>query len=177
MILTLQDFVKMEEIEHQYFPNENITTANEAYNWYLADPNSCIVVKNKNEVIASINILSLKEDVFNLLKYNKLNESEIKVEDLQLENTKYMNYLYFSSISVDKNFRNIQTLKKLIDATKTHIKKLSCFNIVEVVADCSTPQGEKLATRFLKLKPFIKTDHGSVIHILDGKQFINNLKV
>lgn len=30
----LKDFETMENIEHSYFPNDNITTAKEVLNWY-----------------------------------------------------------------------------------------------------------------------------------------------
>ncbi len=38
--LTIDDFVEMEKIDHQYFPDENIAPAKEAYKWYLKDKNA-----------------------------------------------------------------------------------------------------------------------------------------
>ena len=43
------------------------------------------------------------------------------------------------------------------------------------MADCSTSQGQKITQRFLKLKPFMKTSHNSIIHILNGKDFLVNI--
>ena len=90
MLLTLEDFIKMEEIDHQNFPDENISPAKEAYKWYLADPNSCIVVKNSSKVIAYVNILSLNKEIYDKIKYNKINESQIQVSDLELDKNKYL---------------------------------------------------------------------------------------
>ncbi len=178
MKLTLKDFIKMEEIEHQYFPNENISSAQEAYNWYLADNNSCVVVKKNEKVVAFVNILSLKKDIYDKVKFNIMNESEILVHDLELNKDKYDNYLYFSTIAIDKNYRNTQTLRNLLNVTIEKIIEIVNFGceIKEVMADCATQQGEKIAQRFLKLKPFIKTSHNSVIHVLSGEEFLKVVK-
>ena len=72
---TLQDFEKIENIEHSYFPNENITTSQEVQNWYIKNKLTCIGIRNSNnEVIASINILPLKKQVFYDIYKNKMNE-------------------------------------------------------------------------------------------------------
>lgn len=177
MQLTFNDFIKMEEIDHQYFPDENISPAEEAYKWYLADTNSCIVVKENSNVIAYVNILSLKKEIYDKVKYNEMNESEILVSDLELDKEKYFNYLYFSSIAIDEKHRNIQTLRKLINNTNQKLKELvnNGYRIKEVMADCSTPEGEKITQKFLYLLPFMKTSHNSVIHILSGNEFIKLL--
>ena len=177
MLLTFEDFIKMEEIDHQYFPDENVSPADEAYKWYLADPNSCVVVKDNSNVVAYVNILSLKEEVYNKVKFNEMNESQILVSDLELNKDKYFNYLYFSTIAIDKNHRDIYTLRQLIDITIAKIIEIvnqGC-EIKEVMADCSTPQGQKITQKFLKLKPFMETSHNSMIHILSGKEFVKLL--
>ena len=57
---SLEDFKVMEDIEHSYFPNENITPAEEVLKWYQRNDLTCIGVRNSNnEVIASVNILPL----------------------------------------------------------------------------------------------------------------------
>ena len=98
MELTFEDFVQMEEIDKQYFPKENIAPARESFKWYLADPNSCVVVRERGKVVAYINILSLKKDIYDKVKYNKINESQIVMENLELSSEKYYNYLYFPVI-------------------------------------------------------------------------------
>jgi len=177
MQLSFEDFIKMEEIDHQYFPDENVSPADEAYKWYLADPNSCVVVKDNSNVIAYVNILSLKKEIYDKVKHNKMNESQILFSDLELNKDKYFNYLYFSTIAIDENHRDIHTLRQLIDITSKKIIEIvnqGC-EIKEVMADCSTPQGQKITQRFLKLKPFMKTSHNSMIHILSGDEFIELL--
>lgn len=176
MELDYNDFIKMEEIDKQYFPEENISPAGEAYKWYLADENSCIVVKEEKDVVAYINMLSLKKNIYDKIKLNKMNESEIKVSDLELAKEKYYNYLYFSAIAVDKKYRSASALRKLLYVCKNHIRKLldKGVKFIEVMADCSTDEGAKITKHILKLKPFIKTSHGSVIYFIDGQTFLKN---
>lgn len=58
----LEDFIVMENIEHSYFPNDNITTAEEVMKWYEKNDLTCIGVRNAdNQIIASVNILPLKK--------------------------------------------------------------------------------------------------------------------
>lgn len=58
----LEDFIVMENIEHSYFPNDNITTAEEVIKWYEKNNLTCIRVRNAdNQIIASVNILPLKK--------------------------------------------------------------------------------------------------------------------
>lgn len=176
MKLTIKDFEQMEYIDHEYFSENTIAPAKEAYKWYLADPNSCIVVKENNKVVAYINILSLKKEVYDKVKNNILNESEIVMGDLELNKEKYFNYLYFPAIAIDQNYRNIRVLKKLLDVAKEHIKEITKnATILEVMADCSTKEGTKITQRILKLKPYKKTSHNSTIHIAKGDDFVKNL--
>lgn len=178
MELTLEDFIEMERIEHQYFLDENISQAQEAYKWYKKDKNSCFVIKNQTKVIGFVNILSLKKEIFDKIKFNEMNESEIKMSDLELSKDKYYNYLYFSTIAIDKDFKNIKTLLQVLNITIKKILEIvnQGYKIKEVMADCLTKEGEKISERFLKLKPFNKTPHNSTIYILEGEKFIENFK-
>ena len=147
--------------------------------WYneFIKQHSCVVVKDNSNVVAFVNILSLKKEIYDKVKHNEMNESQILVTDLELDKDKYFNYLYFSTIAIDKTHRDIQTLRELINITSKKILEIvnqGC-ELKEVMADCSTPQGQKITQRFLKLKPFMKTSHNSIIHILSGEEFVKLL--
>lgn len=64
----LYDFKTMENIEHSYFPNENISPTKEVFKWYGKNNLTCIEVRNSNnEVIASVSILPLKSKIKNVI--------------------------------------------------------------------------------------------------------------
>ena len=175
----LEDFKIMENIEHSYFPNDNITPAEEVLKWYQRNDLTCIGVRNSNnEVIASVNILPLNEKTFYDIYNNKMNEAD--VIDPQIEryedNKKY--YLYLSSISINKNYRNnyrvIKTLLKgCIDLYKLLIDKN--IKIIKIMADASTEHGEKICKKLLKMDYIRDTSHESKIYCVDGNNFIKSI--
>ena len=103
----LDDFKVMENIEHDYFPNENISPAEEVLRWYEKNDLTCIGVRtSNNEIIASVNILPLNRNVFNDIYENKMNEADVISEQIEIyeDNNSYL--LYLSSISIDEKYRN-----------------------------------------------------------------------
>ena len=174
----LEDFEKMEDIEHSYFPNDNITPAEEVLKWYEKNSLTCIGVRNSNnEVIASVNILPLNERTFYDIYNNKMNEADVVSSQIErYENSKEY-YLYLSSISINQNYRNnyrvITTLLKgCIDLytllTNRNIK------IIKMMADASTEHGEKVCKKLLKMDFIRDTSHNSKIYCIDGNDFINS---
>lgn len=124
----LKDFEVMEEIEHSYFPNDNITPAEEVLKWYQRNNLTCIGVRNSNnEVIANANILPLKEKTFYDIYNNKINEADVIESQIETYENNKEYYLYLSSISISQNYRNnyhvITTLLK------------GCINLYKLLID------------------------------------------
>ncbi len=176
----LKDFETMENIEHSYFPNDNITTAKEVLNWYTKNNLTCIGVRNlNNQIIASINILPLKKEVFYDIYENKMNEADVKSNQIEEYKDNNSYYIYLSSISIDKKYRNnykvITTLLK---------GSINLFNILQkrnikiekVMADASTIHGEKICKKLLKMEYITDTSHESKIYCEEGQDFINEIK-
>lgn len=176
----LKDFETMENIEHSYFPNDNITTAKEVLNWYTKNSLTCIGVRNlNNQIIASINILPLKKEVFYDIYENKMNEADVKSNQIEEYKDNNSYYIYLSSISIDKKYRNnykvITTLLK---------GSINLFNILQkrnikiekVMADASTIHGEKICKKLLKMEYITDTSHESKIYCEEGQDFINEIK-
>ena len=175
---SLEDFKVMENIEHSYFPNDNITPAEEVLKWYERNSLTCIGVRNSNnEVIASVNILPLNERTFYDIYNNKMNEADVIDSQIERYENNKEYYLYLSSISINKNYRNnyrvITTLLKgCIDLytllTNRNIK------IIKMMADASTEHGEKVCKKLLKMDFIRDTSHNSKIYCIDGNDFINS---
>lgn len=173
----LEDFETMENIEHSYFPNENITTAKEVLNWYEKNNLTCIGVRNSNnQIIASINILPLKKEVFYAIYKNKMNEADVKYNQIEEYEDNNSYYIYLSSISIDKKYRNnykvvTTLLKGSINLFNTLQKRN--IKIEKVMADASTIHGEKICKKLLKMDYITGTSHDSKIYCEDGEKFIN----
>ena len=144
----LKDFKNMEDIEHSYFPNDNITPAEEVERWYRKNDLTCVGVRNENAE---------------------------QIEEYH-DNKTY--YIYLSSISIDKKYRNnykvITTLLKgCIDLFDSLINRN--IKIEKVMADASTIHGEKICNKLLKMNYITDTSHQSKIYCEDGEMFLHSI--
>lgn len=176
----LDDFKTMENIEHSYFPNENITPAEEVLKWYEKNNLTCIGVRNlNNAIIASVNILPLTRNVFNDIYENKMNESDVVFEQIEIYEDDKSYLLYLSAISIDEKYRNnykvITTLLKgCINLLNILMKRN--IKIEKVMADASTIHGEKICKKLLKMDYIRDTSHKSKIYCTSGENFVKSIK-
>lgn len=175
----LKDFKKMEDIEHSYFLNDNITPAEEVERWYRKNDLTCVGVRNENnEIIASVSILPLDRNTFMNIYENKMNEADVLAEQIEEYNDNKTYYIYLSSISINKKYRNnykvITTLLKgCIDLFDSLISRN--IKIEKVMADASTVHGEKICNKLLKMNYITETSHKSKIYCEDGETFLNSI--
>lgn len=176
----LEDFKIMENIEHSYFTNDNISPANEVLRWYEKNNLTCIALRNANsEVIASVNILPLKKEVFDKIYNNQMNEADVvdnQIEEYK-DNKSYS--IYLSSISIHEKYRNnYKVIITLLKGCINMFDKLSKRNIQikEVMADASTIHGEKLCKRLLKMNYVRETSHQTKIYYINGEKFMKTMQ-
>ena len=171
----LKDFEMMENIEHSYFPNENITPAEEVLNWYKKNNLTCIGLRNSNnEIIAFVNILPLNKEVFYDIYEDKINEADVVYSQIEEYEDNKSYYIYLSSISIDKRYRN--NYRVIINLLKGCINILNLLferniKIEKVMADTSTIHGEKICKKLLKMDYIRNTSHESKIYCEDGEKF------
>lgn len=152
---TLSDFKTMEDIEHSYFPDDNITKAEDVLKQYEKNNLTCIGVRNyMDKIIANVNILPLKEEVFYDIYENKMNEADVSYEQIEKYEDNKSYYIYLSSISIDKKYRNnykviITLLRGCIELFDLLMKRN--VKIKKVMADASTIHGEKICKKLLKM--------------------------
>ena len=175
----LEDFKVMENIEHSYFPNDNITPAEEVLKWYQKNNLTCIGVRNSNnEVIASVNILPLNKRTFYDIYNNKMNEADVIDSQIEIYEGNKEYYLYLSSISINKNYRNnYRVIKTLLKGCIDLYKLLMDRNIkiIKIMADASTEHGEKVCKKLLKMDFIRDTSHNSKIYCVDGNNFLESI--
>ena len=175
----LEDFKVMENIEHSYFPNDNITPAEEVLKWYQKNNITCIGVRNSNnEVIASVNILPLNKRTFYDIYNNKMNEADVIDSQIEIYEGNKEYYLYLSSISINKNYsNNYRVIKTLLKGCIDLYKLLTNRNItiIKIMADASTEHGEKVCKKLLKMDFIRDTSHNSKIYCVDGNNFLESI--
>ena len=176
----MEDFKEIENIEHSYFPSNNISPAEECLRWYEKNDLTCIGIRNsKNKIIASVTILPLKEKNFYDVYENKMNEADIKCEQIQKYEDGQFYYMYLSAISIDEKYRNnysviITLLRGCIELLNRLAKRN--IGIKKVMADASTIHGEKICKKLLKMDYIRDTSHKSKIYCVEGKKFIEIIK-
>lgn len=172
----LEDFKEMENIEHSYFPDENITPAEEVLNWYKRNDLTCVGVRNgENKMVASANILPLNKQTFYDIYENNINEADVVASQIEEYKDNGTYFIYLSSISIDKNYRNnyriITTLLKGCIDMFNLLQKRN-IRIEKVMAEASTIHGEKICKKLLKMQYIRDTNHTSKIYCEDGEDFI-----
>lgn len=176
----LDDFKTMENIEHSYFHNENITPAEEVLKWYEKNNLTCIGVRNyNNQIIASVNILPVKRNVFNDIYENKMNEADVIYEQIEIYEEDKSYLLYLSSISIDGKYRNnYKVITTLLRGCINLLNNLFERNIKieKVMADASTIHGEKICNKLLKMDYIRDTSHESKIYCTSGENFVKSIK-
>lgn len=175
----LEDFKVMENIEHSYFPNDNITPAEEVLKWYEKNSLTCIGIRNSNnEVIASVNILPLYKITFYDIYNNKMNEADVVSSQIERYEDNKEYYLYLSSISINQNYRNnYRVIKTLLKGCIDLYKLLTNRNItiIKIMADASTEHGEKICKKLLEMDYIRDTSHNSKIYCIDGNDFVKSI--
>lgn len=174
-IFDLEDFKAMENIEQSYFPNDNITPAEEAYNWYKKNNLTCIGLRNNNnEIIASVNVLPLNIKVFYDIYEDKMNEADVTYSQIEEYENNKTYYIYLSAISIDRRYRNnyrviTNLLKGCINILDLLLERN--IKIEKVMADACTIHGEKICKKLLKMDYIRDTSYESKIYCEDGQTF------
>ena len=176
----INDFKEIEDIEKDYFPERNISKAEEVMKWYEKNNLTCVGVRNsENKIVASVTILPLNKTIYYDVYNDIMNEADIiesQIEKYQNDNSYY---LYLSSISVRKEYlNNYRLVSKLLKGCIDLFDLLKCRNIKisNVMADASTIHGEKICKKLLKMEYVRETSHNSKIYVIDGDKFIELMK-
>lgn len=172
----LEDFIVMENIEHSYFPNDNITTAEEVMKWYEKNNLTCIGVRNAdNQIIASVNILPLKKEVFKDIYENRMNEADVVYNQIEEYKDDNSYHIYLSSLSIDKKYKNnYKVITTLLRGCMNLLDMLIKRNIKieKIMADASTIHGEKICRKLLGMDYIRNTSHESKIYCESGEKFL-----
>lgn len=176
----LEDFKVIENIEHSYFADDNITSAKEVQNWYRKNNLTCIGVRNgKNKIIASINILPLNGKTFYDIHEDKMHEADVVASQIEEYRDSGTYFIYLSSISVDQEYRNnYKVITTLLKGCINMFELLQKRNIKieKVMAEASTIHGEKICRKLLKMQYIRETNHASKIYCEDGEEFIEVMR-
>lgn len=171
----LQDFIQMEKLELKYYSEEHVTPHKEAYEWYKAFPKTDVSLEENGKIVAFIDIIPIKDDVFNMIKKGRLNDKYLKTEDmidLDLLKAGETVNLLLSCIVVDEAYRKSNAIKIMV---KEHLKNFQVYidkgiMFDSIITSNVTKQGEKFSSG-MGFNRIGSSGHNSVLYISKFEKF------
>lgn len=166
--LSLDHFQQMELLERQFYPEEYITSAAEAYAWYLAYPPSVAAMVDQDQVIGFINLFPIKEKIFQGLMAGTFNDKYLTAENIQKDISQPGQFLFLSCVVIAEAYRKTNALQALL----AHY--VACYeqHLVDwIITDNVTSAGEGFSKK-MGLSPHLPSDHGSQIYLAKWTDFI-----
>ena len=129
-------------------------------------------------ILCYLKILIIRWSIFHSLNTDiyedKINEADVVYSQIEEYKDNKSYYIYLSSISIDKRYRNnYRVITNLLKGCINILDLLFERNIKieKVMADASTIHGEKICKKLLKMDYIRNTSHESKIYCEDGEKF------
>lgn len=176
----LQDFIQMEKLELKYYSEEHVTPHKEAYEWYKAFPKTDVALEENGKIVAFMDLIPIKDEVFNTIKKGRFNDKYLTTEDMvdldQLKLGETVNLL-LSCVVVDEAFRKSNAIKIMI---REHLKNFEGYINKGVIFDSIitsnvTKQGERFSSG-MGFNRIGSSGHNSVLYISKFEKFADQYK-
>lgn len=174
---TRKDFKDVWNIANDYLEPSKIVSVAQIIERNRKNKDIHIFVKdiNANKVVGEITILPLTLEQYNKFISNKLEDTTLESESLITYEDAELCYLWFSSIAIDKNYRDDKVvlsclLKGMYNKIDYLLKKGIIFK--NICAKSKTFDGQKFIESFLNLKVRSITEDGYKIYSFDNSKEI-----
>lgn len=160
----------MENLEKYYYDAEFITPHNESYKWYLHNPRTLIAVEHGGTIVAFLNIMPIREKIYQLICSGSYIDKEMTVNDFISEDS-LLNikneplFLFLSCIVVDPAYRQTNASKILLEECHQYLNELKAKGVIflAIVTDNVTEDGVKFSKK-IGLECIKASNHGSYIY-------------
>ena len=174
---TQKDILEMIELDKTNYLGNDVGNYNDCVEWLKICPLMYTIIKSNNKIIGYINFLPITKQCYQQIKNGQKKDYELSSNDV-LNFNKGDNYCLFMSIVINKEYRNSNAFNYLFN---DFVKMLANLNengikIKNVIADCVTAGGERLARSF-KGKFICKTPTKSSIYEFDPKDFFSSKNI
>lgn len=170
--LKYKHFVEMMLLEKQFYSENFITPAKEAYKWYIKYPFTTVAAEFNDKIIGFVNMFPVKEEVFESIKAGDFNDQNLTLTDIESLNSKQL-HMFLSCIVVDKKYRNLGLTKKLLQSAVEQYEDVQdrCnWIIIDNVTEEGVRFSEKYGFSFV-----CNSSHGSKIYMQPYKKFVDYL--
>lgn len=170
--LCYSHFLQMELLEKQFYDDEYITPAIEAFNWYKKHPYSVVAIQHENKIIGFINMFPVSDSVFSSLKEGTFNDKNLSHNDI-IDITESNNapfHMFLSCIAVSTEYRNCGITDLLLkEAICQYAIKEELFDFI--LADAVTDDGNRFVRNY-GFKFVCSSNHSSNVYMQSYKEFV-----
>lgn len=148
----LEDMVELDKLT--YLP-EDSADIEELENWFKRNNDICVLLKNKNKLIGYSIFFPLTKKCYENYINGKILEGEIKQSEILKWVDNSVPFVLFNNISIHPQFQNGEAVKIITLGIRTKIKELKNrnINLLNVVAECDSPDGKKYLTNNFGFQP------------------------
>lgn len=173
------DHFESAQLEKNYFPDELIADPRATQEWYAKNPETDILVKDREtgEIIGHILFLPIDDYLFELIKSGNYLDTRITPEHIITYDKPGVYKLYFCVICVAPRYRRHNISRLMIREYAKKISELKGRGIIfsEVIADAITPEGIRFCEKALGMRAIQNSAHDSHIMQVSGTNFYNML--
>lgn len=152
---------EMIRLDKEVFSSTDIGVFEKCKDWLTANPEIYTILTHKAKVVGYINFVPVTDEFYARFKTGKIKDFELSSKDITgFSNDKPIKCL-FTSIVVDKNYRNGKSFETLWYG---FLEKLRKFNIEvsSIIMDCVTDIGELCAKKFLNGNYICNSSNGKI---------------
>ena len=171
--LTHEHFEQMMDLEKQYYSEEYITPAEEAFRWYQHYPFTIVAAGNEKEIAGFVNLFPVTEEVFESLKAGKFNDHNLTFKDIvdfHVHSPQSIN-MFLSCIVVKEEYRKQGLPLRLLQAAILPYKEV-LDRCQWIITDNVTKKGEAFSEKY-GLSFHCHSNHGSKIYLGKFRDFVN----
>lgn len=170
--LDFSHFEEMMQLENQFYDDEYITPAMEAYLWYKEYPHTTIAAAENNKIIGFVNLFPVKKDIFEGIKAGTFNDQALSTNDIESLNSEEL-YMFLSCIVVKNKYRKYGITKKLLQKAiiqYNEVEKHCKWIVIDTVTEDGARFSEKYGFSFVR-----ESNHNSKIYIQTYYDFIQHV--
>ena len=140
----------MVNLDKNFFNTADLVDTNLCLKWYNKNPEIYTAIKFKSQIVGYINFMCITKNCFNKFYKGLYKDDFIKPSDIVPFKKNALNYGYFCSIVIKKEYRNTSAVFALRKAFLNQLKNFKDNKIIfsSVICDCVSKYGIKLAKKF-----------------------------
>ena len=165
--ITPEDIQEVLDLEAKVYDEDSEQKLEDCLKYFAVNPEIYMFMRHKEsgKIVANVDIAPITDDCYEKLRSGHFTDLDLTPEMILSYDMPYLYNIYFSSIVVDKEFRNTFLFLTMFNAVVEKFVELGEREIYakRMIADAVTPEGEKFCKMF-GMKKVKESDRHSKIY-------------